>query len=200
MKVVIFCGGLGLRMGEASSRIPKPMIPVGERPILWHIMQYYAAFGHTDFVLCTGYKADVIEKYFSTYTGSAANGSERPAWSIAFADTSLESVIGQRLKAVESTSATTRCSSPRTETVSPTRRCRCSSTAWPRATRWRSSSRRPQRPSSTSSRWARTTSSPRSRTSRRPACGRTQGTSSSDARSSTTSAKGRTWWRSRSSG
>jgi glucose-1-phosphate cytidylyltransferase len=101
MKVVIFCGGLGLRMGEASTRVPKPMIPVGDRPILWHIMKYYASFGHSEFVLCLGYKADVVEKYFRTYSGVATNGSEPKGWSITFADTGLESVIGQRLKAVE---------------------------------------------------------------------------------------------------
>ena len=56
MKVVIFCGGLGLRMGETSARIPKPMIPIGDKPILLHIMNYYASFGITDFVLCLGYK------------------------------------------------------------------------------------------------------------------------------------------------
>ena len=61
MKVVLFCGGLGLRMREASPRIPKPMVPVGYRPILWHIMKYYAHFGHKDFILCLGHKAEVIK-------------------------------------------------------------------------------------------------------------------------------------------
>jgi glucose-1-phosphate cytidylyltransferase len=101
MKVVIFCGGLGLRMGETSTRIPKPMITVGDRPILWHIMKYYASFGHSDFTLCLGYKGEVIERYFDKYLRSAENGGDGPPWSIAFADTGEEAVIGQRLKAVE---------------------------------------------------------------------------------------------------
>jgi glucose-1-phosphate cytidylyltransferase len=101
VKVVLFCGGLGLRMGETSARVPKPMIPVGDRPILWHIMKYYASFGHSDFVLCLGYKANVVEKYFQTYSGSASTDSEPASWSITFASTGQESLIGQRLKAVE---------------------------------------------------------------------------------------------------
>ena len=101
MKVVIFCGGLGLRMGETSARVPKPMIPVGDRPMLWHIMNYYSSFGHSEFVLCLGHRGDVIEKYFKTYQSSAENGSDGPSWSITFADTGQDTVIGQRLKAVE---------------------------------------------------------------------------------------------------
>jgi glucose-1-phosphate cytidylyltransferase len=101
MKVVIFCGGLGLRMGETSARVPKPMIPVGDRPMLWHIMQYYSSFGHSEFVLCLGHRGDVIEKYFKTYQGSAETGSDGPPWSITFADTGKDTVIGQRLKAVQ---------------------------------------------------------------------------------------------------
>lgn len=97
MKVVIFCGGLGLRMGEASTRLPKPMIPVGDRPILWHIMSYYAHHGHADFVLCAGYKAEVIEKYFRTYT----NDGDGQPWSVTMVDTGIDAVIGQRLKAAE---------------------------------------------------------------------------------------------------
>ena len=67
MKVVIFCGGLGVRMGEETQRIPKPMIHIGNRPILWEIMRYYAAWGHNEFVLCLGYKGDVIREYFLNY-------------------------------------------------------------------------------------------------------------------------------------
>ena len=59
MKVVLFCGGHGLRLREHSRVIPKPMVPIGHRPILWHVMQYYAHFGHRDFVLCLGYSGDV---------------------------------------------------------------------------------------------------------------------------------------------
>src|SRR6188474_1540494 len=73
MKVVIFCGGLGVRMGEETQRTPKPMIRIGNRPILWHIMRYYAAFGHTEFILCLGYKGDVIKEYFLTYNEALFN-------------------------------------------------------------------------------------------------------------------------------
>ena len=64
MKVVLFCGGLGLRMRELGERIPKPMVPLGNRPILWHVMKYYSHFGHKDFILCLGHKAEVIKRYF----------------------------------------------------------------------------------------------------------------------------------------
>ena len=64
MKVVLFCGGLGMRLRDYSESIPKPMVPVGYRPIIWHLMRYYAHFGHKDFILCLGYKADVIKQYF----------------------------------------------------------------------------------------------------------------------------------------
>src|SRR5205809_788125 len=67
MKVVIFCGGLGTRLREETEFRPKPMVPVGERPILWHIMKLYAHFGHKDFLLCLGYKGEVIKDYFRNY-------------------------------------------------------------------------------------------------------------------------------------
>ena len=73
MKVVIFCGGQGLRMREASDVVPKPMVPIGNRPVLWHVMKYYAHFGFTDFVLCLGYKAEVIKQFFLTYNEAMAN-------------------------------------------------------------------------------------------------------------------------------
>jgi glucose-1-phosphate cytidylyltransferase len=114
MKVVIFCGGQGMRMREASESIPKPMIPIGNRPILWHIMKYYAHHGHTDFVLCLGYKADVIKSFFLNYSEAMANDfvlSEGGAkvhllktdihnWNITFVDTGLHANIGMRLRAV----------------------------------------------------------------------------------------------------
>jgi glucose-1-phosphate cytidylyltransferase len=114
VKVVIFCGGQGMRMREASESIPKPMIPIGNRPILWHIMKYYAHFGHTDFVLCLGYKADVIKHFYLNYSEAMANDfvlSEGGAkvhllktdihnWNITFVDTGLHANIGQRLRAV----------------------------------------------------------------------------------------------------
>ena len=115
MKVVIFCGGLGLRMRELSEDIPKPMIQVGDRPILWHIMRYYAYYGHHDFILCLGYKADAIKRFFLNYKEAQANNfvlshggtqveqlpSEIDDWKITFVDTGLHTNIGQRLKKVE---------------------------------------------------------------------------------------------------
>ena len=67
MKVVLFCGGQGMRIREYSDQVPKPMVPIGYRPILWHVMKYYAHYGHKDFILCLGYKADVIKSYFRSY-------------------------------------------------------------------------------------------------------------------------------------
>jgi len=115
VKVVIFCGGLGLRMGETSARIPKPMIPIGDKPILWHIMNYYASFGVTDFILCLGYKAEAIKEYFLSYNEALANdfvlrdGGRRIEllqrdihdWSMTFVNTGLHEPIGQRLKRIE---------------------------------------------------------------------------------------------------
>jgi glucose-1-phosphate cytidylyltransferase len=68
MKVVLFCGGLGMRLREFSETIPKPMVTIGYRPILWHVMRYYAHYGHNDFILSFGYKADVIKKFFLNYS------------------------------------------------------------------------------------------------------------------------------------
>ena len=73
MKVVLFCGGMGMRMREYSEAIPKPMVPIGYRPILWHVMKYYAHYGHKDFILCLGYKADVIKNYFRSYDECVSN-------------------------------------------------------------------------------------------------------------------------------
>ena len=67
MKVVLFCGGLGMRLREYSEQIPKPMVPVGYRPIIWHLMKHYAHFGHKDFILCLGHKADVIWACMDTF-------------------------------------------------------------------------------------------------------------------------------------
>ncbi|HEY1246728.1 MAG TPA: sugar phosphate nucleotidyltransferase, partial [Hyphomicrobiaceae bacterium] len=64
MKVVLFCGGLGTRIRDYSENVPKPMVPVGYQPILWHVMQYYSQYGHRDFILCLGHKANVIKDYF----------------------------------------------------------------------------------------------------------------------------------------
>ena len=73
VKVVIFCGGLGVRMGEETQRIPKPMIRIGNRPILWHLMSWYAAWGHREFILCLGYKAEAIKEYFLGYDAMLFN-------------------------------------------------------------------------------------------------------------------------------
>jgi glucose-1-phosphate cytidylyltransferase len=114
MKVVLFCGGLGLRMREASERVPKPMVTIGERPILWHVMKYFAHFGHTDFILCLGYKAEVIKDYFLNYSEALSNdfvlsdGGNRvdllshdiQEWRITFVQTGLHASIGERLRSV----------------------------------------------------------------------------------------------------
>jgi len=114
MKVVLFCGGLGLRIRDAED-IPKPMVHIGYRPILWHVMKYYAHFGHKDFILCLGYRGDVIKKYFLEYNECTSNdfilsrggkklellNSDIHDWQITFADTGINSNIGQRLRAVE---------------------------------------------------------------------------------------------------
>jgi glucose-1-phosphate cytidylyltransferase len=115
LKVVLFCGGLGTRIRDYSENIPKPMINIGYRPILWNLMKYYAHYGHKDFILCLGYKADVIKNYFLNYDECLSNdfvlsgggkqllmlNSDIQDWRITFVDTGLHSNIGQRLKAVE---------------------------------------------------------------------------------------------------
>ena len=67
MKVAILCGGYGTRIRDVADDLPKPMIPIGGYPILWHIMKYYASFGHDEFILCLGYKSNVIKDYFLNY-------------------------------------------------------------------------------------------------------------------------------------
>ena len=73
MKVVLFCGGMGLRLREFSMEIPKPMVPIGPRPIIWHLMKYYAHFGHKDFILCLGWHGNVIKDYFLNYDECVSN-------------------------------------------------------------------------------------------------------------------------------
>jgi glucose-1-phosphate cytidylyltransferase len=115
VKVVIFCGGLGMRLREYSDTIPKPMVPVGSRPILWHLMRYYAHFGHKDFILCLGYRGESIKRYFLDYDETISNdfiiseggkkvdllASDIHDWKITFVDTGLTSNIGMRLAAVQ---------------------------------------------------------------------------------------------------
>ncbi|HSC70041.1 MAG TPA: sugar phosphate nucleotidyltransferase [Candidatus Methylomirabilis sp.] len=115
MKVVLFCGGQGLRIRDEAHGVPKPMVTVGYRPILWHVMRTYAHYGHKDFILCLGYRGDVIKRYFLEYNEAVSNdfvltGAGRQVsmlktdiedWRITFVDTGLNANIGQRLKAVE---------------------------------------------------------------------------------------------------
>jgi glucose-1-phosphate cytidylyltransferase len=113
-KVVLFCGGRGLRLREYQEPIPKPMVPIGYRPILWHVMRYYAHFGHRRFVLCLGHRADMIKEYFLRYNEALSNdfvlraggndvelmSTDIDDWEIAFVDTGLETNIGERLRAI----------------------------------------------------------------------------------------------------
>lgn len=115
MKVVLFCGGLGMRLKDHSESVPKPMVNIGYRPILWHVMKYYAHYGHKDFILCLGYKADAIKKYFLEYNECLTNdfvlasggkelkllNSDIQDWKITFVDTGIASNIAQRLRAVQ---------------------------------------------------------------------------------------------------
>lgn len=115
MKVVLFCGGLGMRLQGHAESVPKPMVRVGYRPILWHVMKYYAHYGHKDFILCLGYKADVIKNYFLNYNECISNdfvmsnggqtlhllNSDIHDWNITFVDTGLYANIGERFVAVE---------------------------------------------------------------------------------------------------
>ncbi len=111
MKVVLFCGGLGTRLREFSDTIPKPLVTIGYRPLLWHLMRYYAHHGHRDFVLCLGYRGDMIREYFLNYNEAMSNdftlsqggrvvdvhSRDLDDWNITFVDTGLHSNIGQRL-------------------------------------------------------------------------------------------------------
>ena len=115
MKVVLFCGGSGMRLRGYSEDVPKPMVTVGSRPVLWHVMKYYAHFGHKDFILCLGYKASVIKNYFLEYEESVSNdfvfsqGGRKldfmqrdiDDWKITFVDTGLRATIADRLRLIE---------------------------------------------------------------------------------------------------
>jgi glucose-1-phosphate cytidylyltransferase len=114
MKVVLFCGGLGMRLRDYSDQIPKPLVEIGMRPILWHLMKYYAHYGHKDFILCLGHAGHVIKNYFRNYDECTSNdfvltkGGDNiellkrdiDEWRITFVDTGLRSSIGQRLRQV----------------------------------------------------------------------------------------------------
>jgi glucose-1-phosphate cytidylyltransferase len=114
MKVVLFCGGMGMRLRDQSNQLPKPLVEIGQRPILWHLMKYYAHFGHTEFILCLGHGARQIKQFFLEYNECWANdfvlsqgarniellSSDIDDWTITFADTGADSTIGERLRRV----------------------------------------------------------------------------------------------------
>ena len=114
MKVVLFCGGLGTRLRDYSETTPKPLVNIGIRPIVWHLMRYYAHYGHTDFILCLGYQGHMIREYFLNYNEALSNdftlslggkridlhGSDIDGWRITFVDTGLNSTVAERLMKV----------------------------------------------------------------------------------------------------
>jgi glucose-1-phosphate cytidylyltransferase len=116
MKVVLFCGGAGMRLRGYADDVPKPMVTIGTRPIIWHLMKYYAHFGHKDFILCLGHKGNVIKDYFLHYDESVSNdfvwsqggknieylNRDIVDWKITFVETGANSNVGERLKVVES--------------------------------------------------------------------------------------------------
>src|SRR5258708_34466319 len=116
MQTVILCGGMGTRIRDVADDIPKPMITIGDKPIVWHIMKGYAAHGHTDFVLCLGYKSWAVKRYFLDYHLAEADfrialGSpDSPHvqacvpsedWKITLAETGLDAMTGCRIKRIE---------------------------------------------------------------------------------------------------
>jgi glucose-1-phosphate cytidylyltransferase len=115
MKVVLFCGGAGMRLRGYADDVPKPMVKIGTRPILWHLMKYYAHYGHKDFILCLGHMGNVIKDYFLNYDEAVSNdfvwsqGGKKvqylsrdiDEWTITFVETGAHANIGERLKAVE---------------------------------------------------------------------------------------------------
>ena len=115
MKVVILAGGFGTRISEESQTIPKPMIEIGGRPILWHIMKEYAHFGHNEFIICAGYKQHVIKNYFADYALYNSDitfdfqGEKRivvhnnfsEAWKVTVVDTGYNTLTGGRIKKIQ---------------------------------------------------------------------------------------------------
>ena len=114
MKVVLFCGGLGLRMRSGVDAAPKPMMTIGDRPVLWLVMRYYAHFGHNEFILPLGYGASTVKQYFLHYDETHSNDfvlakggkqielleSDINEWRITFVDTGIDTSIGERLRRV----------------------------------------------------------------------------------------------------
>ena len=115
MKVVILAGGFGTRISEESHLVPKPMIEIGEKPILWHIMKYYSSFGFNEFIICAGYKQYIIKQFFSdyflhmsdiTFDFSADNSmvihtNKTEPWKVTIIDTGLNTMTGGRIKRVK---------------------------------------------------------------------------------------------------
>ena len=111
MKVVIFCGGQGLRLREHSENVPKPLVPIGDAPVMWHLMKYYSHYGHNDFVLCLGNKAESIKRFFLNYNEAVSRdfvlsnggqdvqllGGDFSDWRITFVDTGAKAPVGERL-------------------------------------------------------------------------------------------------------
>lgn len=114
MKVVIFCGGMGLRLREYSENVPKPLVPIGDAPVVWHLMKYYSHYGHNDFILCLGHKAEPIKRFFLNYHEAWSCdfvlskgghdvkmlGTDFSNWRITFADTGAKALVGDRLLGV----------------------------------------------------------------------------------------------------
>ena len=94
MQLVIFAGGLGTRISEETDYIPKPMIKIGQKPVLWHIMKYYSMFGFSEFIICGGYKIEIIKSYFKNYN-------KNKIWNVRVINTGKKSNTGERLKRVK---------------------------------------------------------------------------------------------------
>jgi glucose-1-phosphate cytidylyltransferase len=116
MKVVILCGGYGSRIRDVADNIPKPMVPIGRYPILWHIMKHYASFGFKDFVLCLGYKGEVIRDFFLNYETHARDSTvvlgsgggvrfhgehDAPDWRVTLAETGQRALTGARIRKIQ---------------------------------------------------------------------------------------------------
>lgn len=111
MKVVIFCGGSGLRLREYSDNVPKALAPIGDAPVVWHLMKYYSHYGHNDFILCLGHKSEAIKRFFLNYNEAVSRdfvlskggnkvellGTDFSNWRISFVDTGHKTLVGERL-------------------------------------------------------------------------------------------------------
>jgi glucose-1-phosphate cytidylyltransferase len=115
MKVVILAGGYGTRIRDVADDIPKPMIPIGPSPIIWHIMKHYASYGHKEFIICLGYKGQVIKEFFLNYEAytrdftitfgsgdvSFHNHNDESDWKVTLTDTGLRSMTGSRISKIK---------------------------------------------------------------------------------------------------